>query len=197
MEQFSYISVRDGNTEEFVKKITGKTAELIVDPVFIGEFDSFIPAVPKRKPYMLIYAYGNRICDKDEIKAIKAYAKKHRLDIVSVGMQQRWCKHNITASAFELLSYVKGAECVVTDTFHGTVFSLKYNKKFATIIRDSNKNKLGGLLRQFGLLSRSVDDISKFDSVLSADIDYDTVNKFIKSEQQKAYDYLDKITKEE
>ena len=190
------ISVRDTNTQDFVKKATGREALINVDPVFISDFDIFIPELKMRKPYMLIYAYGNRICDEDEIKAIKEYAKKHKIDIVSVGMQQRWCKHNITATAFELLSYVKGATCIVTDTFHGTVFSIKYNKQFVTLIRDSNRNKLDGLLRQFGLIERSVDDIDRFEKTLDAPIDYIAVNRVICSEQQKTHEYLDRITRE-
>lgn len=197
MENLACISVRDENTSEFVKTILGKTPELNVDPVLISSFDPYIPVLKKRKPYLLVYAYANRINDPREIAAIKAYAKQNRLEVLCVGMQQRWCKHNISASAFELLAYVKNAECVVTDTFHGTVFSLKYNKKFVSLIRDSNRNKLGGLLTQLGAISRSVTDLGCFENVMDAPIDYDAIQAMIKNEQQKAYDYLDKVTRPE
>lgn len=194
MQNLECISVRDENTRGFVKSILGVDAQLHVDPVFISNYDAYIPASPKRKPYMLIYAYGNRISDKKEIAAIKGYAKKHGLDIVCVGMQQRWCKHNVAASAFELLSYVKGAQCIVTDTFHGTVFSIKYNKRFVAFVRESNYNKLAGLLNQFGLIERSVSDMVHFESTMVADIDFERVNACITSEQKRAYAYLDTIT---
>jgi hypothetical protein len=197
MQELKHISVRDENTADFVRKLLGKEPEMHVDPVLISSFDAFIPEPPKRKPYVLVYAYGNRIHDKKEIAAIKQYAKKHKLDILCVGMQQRWCKHNIPATGFELLSYVKGAACVVTDTFHGTVFSIKYNKKFVSLIRDSNRNKLGGLLRQFGLLERSVADLNAFDAALDAPIDFDALNSKIEDQRQKAYSYIDMIAKAE
>lgn len=196
MGNLSFISVRDKNTLDFVEKILGKKANLHVDPVFISDFDRFLTPVPKRKPYMLVYAYGNRISDEKEINAIKQYAKKNRLEILCVGMQQRWCKHNIAANAFELLSYVKGAACIVTDTFHGTVFSAKYNKRFVSLVRESNRNKLGGLLEQLHLVSRIVENIDTLHSVMDTDIDYQQVNDIIKYEQQKAYSYLDAITEE-
>ena len=197
MCNLKHISVRDENTVEFVQKILGKEPLMHVDPVLISDFDALIPQIRKRKPYLLVYAYSNRIHDEAEISAIKAYAKKHKLDVLCVGMHQRWCKHNIPATGFELLSYVKGAACIVTDTFHGTVFSIKYNKKFVALVRDSNRNKLGGLLRQFGLTERSVDDLQMFENVMNVDIDYRTVNDKIKDEQQKSYSYLDMITKVE
>lgn len=197
MQKLEHVSVRDTNTAEFVEGILGTTPEIHVDPVFISSFDEHIPTLPERKPYLLVYAYANRIDDPHEIAAIKAYAKKNKLDILCVGMQQRWCAHNISANAFELLAYVKNSVCVVTDTFHGTVFSIKYNKKFVSLIRQSNKNKLGGLLGQFGLLSRSVDDLDRLEEILDTPIDYTVTNEMIKGEQQRSHGYLDEITQVE
>jgi hypothetical protein len=197
MVNLDYISVRDVNTADFVEGIIQKTPELNVDPVFITDFDKYIPNVKRKKPYILVYAYANRINDLEEIKSIKSYAKKNGLEILCVGMQQRWCNHNIPASAFELLAYVKGATCIVTDTFHGTVFSIKYNKKFVSFVRDSNRNKLGGLLRQFGLESRSITDVCKLESTMDSKIDYNSVNGIMEMEQRKSNQYLDMITKVE
>ena len=194
MQNLSHISVRDQNTEKFTKELTGKQPILHVDPVFISSFDDYIAPAPQRKPYLLVYAYGNRIHDEKEIAAIKAYAKKRHLDIVSVGMQQRWCKHNISASAFELLAYVKAADCIVTDTFHGTVFSIKYNKRFVSLIRESNRNKLGYLLKHFSLDGRNVENIEHLAAVMDTDIDYQKVNEIIQAEQERSYAYLDTVT---
>ncbi len=192
MQNLKMISVRDQNSFDFVKAIMGTEPQINLDPVFLANYDSYIVTPKTKKPYLLIYAYGNRICDKKEIAAIKQYAEKNGLEILSVGMQQRWCRHNIAATAFELLGYVKNAECIVTDTFHGTVFSVKYNKKFVTLIRESNKQKLGGLLEIFGLYNRVVLGTETLPQIMDAEIDYERVNDFIKSEQEKAKKYLDK-----
>ncbi len=193
LEKISKLSVRDANTFDFVQNITGKEPLIHLDPVFISDYDENIVNCKFKKPYLLVYAYSNRITDKKEIKAIKNYAKKNKLEILCVGMQQRWCKNNITASAFELLGYVKNATCIVTDTFHGTVFSIKYNKRFVSLVRDSNSNKLGGLLKQFGLFDRAILDIDAFNEVLDCDIDFTNANALILNEQQKAKDYFNSI----
>ncbi len=192
-ENIEAISVRDKNTLDFVKGLTGITPQINVDPVFLADYDSHIVAPKIKKPYMLVYAYANRIEDEKEIRAIKRYAKNNGLEILCVGMQQRWCKHNKPASAFELLGYVKNAECIVTDTFHGTVFSIKYNKKFISLIRESNKQKLCGLLRQFDLYVRAVFDTEALPQIMDAEIDYKKVNDLIKSEQEKSSAYLDEV----
>lgn len=191
MSKLEHISVRDENTFEFVKLITGKEPILHLDPVFLSDFPEVKVNLPK-KPYMLIYAYPNRICDKKEIKQIKNYAKKNNLEILCVGMFQEWCKNCITASGFELLQYVKNASCVVTDTFHGTVFSIKFNKKFGAIVRDSNYNKLYGLLDTFNLTDRLL--YNDFDSVLDKDVDFSFANERIEKYKNLASQYFKDIT---
>ncbi len=193
MKKLSAVSVRDQNSVDFVVGITGQVPLIHVDPVFLADYDKYIPEAPVKKPYLLVYAYVNRISDQREIAAIKAYAKDKNLLIVSVGTQQRWCDHNIAANAFELLRWVKNADCIVTDTFHGSVFSIKYNKKFVTLIRDSNRNKLGDLLRRFGLSARTVDDVSKFAAIMETPLSYADVNAFIVEEQARSAEYLNHI----
>ncbi len=56
-----------------------------------------------------------------------------------------------------VFSYFKNADYVITDTFHGTVFSIKMNTKFCTLIRDSNRNKLEALLKKLDKLDRKVE----------------------------------------
>lgn len=46
------------------------------------------------------------------------------------------------------------ADYVITDTFHGTVFSIKMNTKFCTLVRDSNRNKLEALLNKLDKLDK-------------------------------------------
>lgn len=195
MKRIEMVSVRDGNTYQFVCDMMNREAHIHLDPVFLTDFDEYIPPVKWKRPYLLVYAYGNRISNEDEIRAIKEYASAHHLDILCVGMQQRWCKHNIAANAFQLLGYVKNAACIVTDTFHGTVFSIKYNKQFAVFIRESNENKLLDLLERLGLAARAVNDVSILSSKLDATIDYLRVNQTIEDYATRAGLYLDAALK--
>lgn len=196
MRHLRSISVRDKGTYDLVYGITGRKAEMHVDPVFLADFDAYIPKLPKRKPYLLVYAYVNRIQDENEIYHIQKFARDNGLEILSVGTQQRWCKHNIAANAFELLAYVKGASFIVTDTFHGAVFSIKYNKPFAAFIRESNQNKLGELLSHFGLADRSLTSCEELGVVLRKKIEFERINAIINEEKKRSEAYLDRVIKE-
>ena len=86
---------------------------------------------------------------------------------------------------------------MITDTFHGSVFSIKYNKRFATFVRNTgasgNNEKLNDLLATFGLSDRSVQNARDLESILDREIDYDNVNTTIDNEVLKGKNYLKSI----
>ena len=98
-----------------------------------------------------------------------------------------WCDKQIMATPFEFLSFIKNAEMIVTETFHGTIFSILYNKNFVSFA--NNKSKLCDLLERFNLESR---DASKKNliSILKEKIDYAKVNKILEKERKKSIDWL-------
>lgn len=185
------ISVRDNNTSDFIRQVLSKEPVQHLDPVLAYDWKDVVkPARKKFRNYILVYAYDNRIQDEKEIAAIRKFAREHKKQLISFGVYQRWCDKNVMCSPFELLSYFDEADYVVTDTFHGTVISIKRNKKFATIIRDSNRNKLEDLLCRFNLQNRRVMSMEELGSVLEARIDYSAVNERIRAESQRTVAYL-------
>lgn len=184
------ISVRDKNTYEFAKELTNKKVVEHLDPTLIYNFDPLLPTTFPEKNYILIYAYDNRIDDPDTINTIRKFALKENKSIICAGVYQNWCDKQILCSPFELLAYFKYADYIITDTFHGTVFSIKYNKNFATIIRNSNKEKLGYLLEKFNLVNRRLENINDLESTLKRTVDYTSVNELITRESINSIEYL-------
>ncbi len=92
--------------------------------------------------------------------------------ILCFGGVQECCDRFIDCDPFELLAYFRDAEAIITDTFHGTIFSIINNQPFGTIIRSSvghgygNEEKLGFLLDTFGLASQKVTDMTRITDIL-------------------------------
>lgn len=190
LNKLTDISVRDNNSKECIMRLINVEPEKHLDPVMIYNWDGVVKHKKKYKEYILIYAYDNRITDPHIIKAIMLLAQKNNLSIISFGVYQRWCDKNILCSPFELLGYFDNAKYVITDTFHGTVISIKRNKQFCTIVKPTNKNKLMDLLEQFNLSSRLVDNIDGIEETLEEIIDYNTVNRIIDEEICRSKEYL-------
>lgn len=190
MEHFSAISVRDAATETYVKEVCGQMALRHLDPVLVGSLPNRSPRrVPVHK-YMVVYAYGQRIRTEAEISAIRAFAKAKGLKTVALGGSQFWCDLYIPVSPLRMLDYFAHAEYVVTDTFHGTIFSIINKKKFGAIVRKTNRAKIVGLLEDLGLKDRLVGELQQLPAVLEAEIDYASVEEILAGERIRTRAYL-------
>lgn len=205
LNKFTDISCRDKNSQDIVTHLTHRITKKHIDPVLLYDFTQEMSAESEgeidiriNKPYLLVYSYANRINEQEEI-AIKQFAKERNLLILTCGMIQGFEDVYIPAMPFDLLRYFKNAAYVVTDTFHGAILSVKFNKNFVTFVRASteknygNQEKLEDFIHTAGLEDRIVRDIGEFACILSDEIDYGGVNTILKEERQKAYSYLDEI----
>lgn len=194
LKKLSHISVRDKNTFNFVKNISGKIANYNLDPVLIYDFCEEVKQGEKEgipnEPYMVVYAYHNRIDDKEEIKSIKDYAKNNGLKTIAIGGSLPWCDEFAVLTPFQVLAYFKNAQCIVTDTFHGTVIAAKFNKPVAIIIRDSNYNKLRDLVERLHIQKHIYCKGMDIASILQIRDDYDLCNEKIKKGIKDADEYL-------
>lgn len=191
LEKVSTFSVRDMNSYLIIEQLTGKRPELCVDPAMMFDFSSYMPPKVPIKNYLIIYTYQGRIADPKIIKAIKDFAVLKNKTIVSLSSYYSWCDRSIIADTpFELLSYFANADYVVTDTFHGTAFSIKYNRNFCTMVRDTNAQKLESLLNQFKLANRIVKIPTNIKCKLEEGIDYTDANSILDEEAKKAKAYL-------
>lgn len=198
LSKIETISVRDNNSGEIVEKLTNKKVVYNLDPVLIYDYMNDCENIPKldiQEKYMIVYAYNGRI-SKEESKWIKEYANKKGYKIYSIGGAQKCADKFIDCSPFEVLAYFKNAECIITDTFHGSIFSIIANKNFVTLVRKSvgneygNEEKLTDLLSRLELENRITYDIEKAEEILNKEIDYDKVNDIIEKQRKLSIEYL-------
>lgn len=190
MCNISSVSVRDENTKSFAEKITNKKVFLHLDPVFIYDFKNEKRDYKINCKYILIYAYTNRIYKSEDIKIIRNFAKKKNCKLVAVGGFQFWCDINLILHPFEVLSVFENAEYVITDTFHGSVLSIKYHKNFISSVHNSNKNKVYDLLERFGFDNRVSEKLNSIINLLEISPEYDKCDKIIFDECIKTKQYF-------
>ncbi len=194
--RMKHIAVRDENTRVLVESCSGKMPTMVIDPTLIYDFAAEMPRQPVHSPgYVLVYAYEGRMESATEIRAIKAFARSEGLRVVSAVFFHNWCDENVVVTPFELLRLFEDAAFVITDTFHGSIFALKAEKKFAALIRDqsqwgSNSNKVRYLLEQFGMSSRILVDIEQLSLVLNDPAPYDEFHVRLAELQKTSRDYL-------
>lgn len=190
MARFSAVSVRDPATRAYVSALRQGSIAHHLDPVLVGPLVQREHRPVKIKDYLLVYAYGQRIRTAEEIHGIRSFAKKHGLKTVAMGGSQFWCDLYIPTTPLRLMDYFYCADYVVTDTFHGAVFSVINQKKFAVLPRKSNGNKIAGLLQDLGLENRRVTALADLEKILTDEIDYASVDSVLARGKEDAEAYL-------
>lgn len=189
MSKMASVSVRDINSVQVVENLLGFKPSMNVDPVFLYDFTKHLVDI-EEKDYIIIYTYPNRISSQKEIDKIVEFAKNENKKLISIGFYFSWCDKVITPHPFEVLSYIKNADFIITDTFHGSIFSIITNSKFGTLVRDTNSQKLTSLLKTMDKSERVINDLDNLHEIMHQDIDYTQTNNIILSERKRSLEYL-------
>lgn len=198
LKNFDAISVRDVNSGRIVEELTGKEPVYHLDPVLMYDYMHECDKIPKLQPnekYLILYAYAGRISD-EEADWIAKYAKAKKLKVYAIGGIQKCADRFIDCSPFEVLAYFKNAEEVITDTFHGSIFSVITHRCFTTLVRKSegneygNEEKLADLLKRLGLEDRATMDIRDTEEMNKRKIEYKPLDTFLESQRRIAINYL-------
>lgn len=190
------LGMRDQNSMDITRNLTGKEPTLVVDPVILYGYEQEIASLskPNLPPYLLLYAYDQNMNDPDEIRGIQAFARQKGLKIVSPGFYHAWADYNINVDPVELLGYFKYAECVVTDTFHGSVMSIITNRDMAVKLR-GNGNKLLNLLQEYGITHRTLTEGRTLASIFNEEMDHSFVREEVIRRRMLSMEYLARMIK--
>ena len=198
LSKFNALSARDMNTGKIIESLTGRTPVYHLDPVLTYDYMKCCDQIPDINPtekYLILYAYSGRISEK-EADWIAAYAKKKKLKVYANGGIQKCADRFIDCSPFEALAYFKNAEEVITDTFHGSIFSVITHRRFTTLVRNSvgnsygNEEKLTDLLERLQLTDRMTVGITNVEKINSKAVDYGAVDSVLRQHREYAEKYL-------
>lgn len=192
VSKISTISVRDKNTYDLVYNLTGIKPFMHLDPVLISDFSNFATDNVNMDNYILVYGYTDRFTE-EEGKAICMYAEKMGKNLYSLGGKQSFCEKNICCPPLEVLAYFHHADLIITDTFHGTIFSIVTERNVVVIVRDGeegNVSKLNYLLAQLDIEYKKLNSIEQLETIIEYSINYDKIHKLRKREREKSINYL-------
>ena len=172
---FDYISVRETHSRQIISKYTNKPIAITLDPVLLlnkSEWERVAKQKSHKKPYILVYiAFVSPIVD--------VFAKQlqrqtgYRIIRVSAYMKDMLTHSCKMPSPQKWLSLMRDASYVITNSFHGTAFSLIYQRNFFTVVQGT---KLDGInVRMFDLLER-VDLVDRIYGTVPEEIDLSTPN---------------------
>lgn len=192
------LSVREAAGAKLIYELTGRKAEVHVDPTMLlttQEWDavSRVPAWYKGDDYILTYFLGSR---PDNV--IYELAKESGYKVVNL-LDDSIYEHYVTG-VDEFIWAIKHAKLMYTDSFHGTVFSVLYHTPFIVCnrVQDSVTEKMGSrldtLLQSFKMTERRASAENNYRIKNPFDEpDWDVAENVLKVERERANQYLREI----
>lgn len=154
LKSFDAISVRENEGVAAVGGVCDKRAEVVLDPTLLlkaKDYDEIY--TEKKRPYRYILVYMMET-NKSFISLANSLSSTTGLPIIQ-RRQKHFFKNEIdsfyTDTPGEFLSEIKNAEMVLTNSFHGTVFSIMYRKPFISMLHTQTGSRVVDLLTGLGL----------------------------------------------
>lgn len=191
LDKFDFISEREHSLQDICKEKLSKKITTVVDPVLLSgrnTFEHMIVPINEESPYLLLFQLGKNEIVTQYAKDIAKQKKLNFIEIVSFSDSFKDRSLKQTLSSQEFLAYFKKASYIITTSYHGTVFSVLFQKQFNTIAFNiPNDERALFLLKRLNLESRmNTLDVSYDDR----EIDYFVVEKKLQMCQRESIDYL-------
>lgn len=199
---FDYISVRENNGQKWIKEISGRDAKVVLDPTLLLPIDEYRRLERKNmklpEKYIFFYSPGFSL---DICRFVKQVSEKYNLPVITWSAKPFYIK-SVWRYGFKLPNYedpstyltlIKNATLVFTTSFHGTIFSSLYHKKFFVlknggmygtddrVITLVDKLKLGDHLIEYNFNE-------EFDYLVESD--YAEFDRALEKEKKKSTDFL-------
>lgn len=205
LNRINYVSVREEGGQKIVKAVANRNVPVVCDPTLLFTKDEWLKYFPDKRiykeKYIFCYFLGN---NPEQRKFANKIRKITGYKIVSLLHMDEYIKSDINFPDYapydigpeEFVNLIRNAEIILTDSFHGTVFSVLNGKKFFTFRRFkegsvlSTNSRMHSLFNLLDLHERFITADEDVEKVLNLEIDYEKVWDRIDKNRKKSYEYL-------
>lgn len=184
-KRFDAISVREASAVDLCKNNFGIDVSLVLDPTLLlnrEDYEKVCNDIPKKDKHIFVYSL---VVGESVMSVATKISEAKGIPVV---VKQAGNKVNKEDTIEDWFAEYRDAEYVVTDSFHGMVFSIIFNKPFYIVMNPSGGNdRYISLLSQLGLIGRIITDEP---SPLDMQIDWNAVNERLHNLRQSSLTFL-------
>lgn len=192
IHEFDKLSMREESGVNLLKS-KGFECEWVLDPTFLLKCDEYEKICVEKiinEPYVLLFSWNGA---PETIKLTKMIEKELGCKAFYIVPPPRalfsGIERKLDIGPKEFISLIKHANFVVTNSFHGTIFSTIFHKPFVSAIADSIDPRRASLMKQLGLENRLVSPRT-FDISTIMKTDFEKVEERLTPLRNKSIEYL-------
>lgn len=205
LRKIDFLSVREDAGARICREVAGVGAKVVVDPTLLltrEEWAELIPvAAPSHKPYVFCYFLGTNPLCREEARTVAArvglpIVTLRHLDEIVPSDEEFGDEAPYSVDPAGFVNLIRNAEIILTDSFHGTVFSAIHHKRFATFYRfrkddrQSRNSRIDSLLSRLGMEERLVTEEGQALSTLETEADFEAVDQLLSEWRSGSWDFL-------
>lgn len=184
------VSIREKKLADYVEKLTGKKYPVVLDPTLIAGREivaEIVTPEPPKEQYILLYQIDSNPESDISVKSLEARfgCKVYTMTTPRIGDTYG---RKGTAGPEEFLSLLKGAQFLVTNSFHGIALSILFEKNFFVYENGGVMSRIDNLLNQAGLTDRKVKMVEDIDT--GKIINYDLVRENLSILKVESVEFL-------
>ena len=168
-----------------------------IDPTLLLNAEAYAPLIPdtplETKPFIVVYTMPGP-AQKQVNAAAELLGQQTGLHLIDVNGNPNAdncrIKDHRVCSPEEFLWYIRNAEYVLTNSFHGTAFSLLFRKRFATILHKETGNRVSELLDKLGLSDRYTEETAAVAGILTRPIEWADADAALDALRAESVRYL-------
>ncbi|BAP55942.1 polysaccharide pyruvyl transferase [Thioploca ingrica] len=198
LKDFTTISVRESDTQEMLSQLLEREVFHVLDPTLLLSKEEWLEALKidrnyrsQKEDYILVYVVQKTPSLKKVVEfAVNQFGKKVVIIDQAFKPFTKADFHIRDAGPIEFIDLFSNASLVITDSFHGTCFSINFKKPFVAV-RPAwhGGNRIESLLNLFNLKDRFISD-EKDIYKLTVDFDYKFLEKQLQDEREKSIQVL-------
>ncbi|KZX17306.1 polysaccharide pyruvyl transferase family protein [Methanobrevibacter filiformis] len=196
LQNLDDISIREKSSLKSLSECSDKDIDIVIDPTLLLErkyYDDLkVDMDLKDKEYIFVYTLEN---NEEIIKIAQEISEKEGLPIIFNRPYKKF-EDQLRSVPFigpkEFLGVLKNAKYVVTNSFHGVVFSIIYNKTFVTVPNTKTPQRVEELIGSLGLEQVLFYNYDEFKDINNIKIDYANVESKLKVLKDKSLEFLEK-----
>lgn len=209
LADYTAISVREKSAQEYLTSIIDQPVTQVIDPTLLLKQQDYEDIIAPRlvdEPYIFYYAIDSIELNDSAAQAVQQYSQQKRLPVYvmftgnkSYGLKKYGFHLLEVAAPNHYLSLIKHAEHVLTASFHGTAFSILFEKQFHVVRGKHNgkvnmDDRMSSLLSTCGLSDRNLIEGERWSDAV---VNYDVVRPRLDKERRRCSDFLEMSLKVE
>lgn len=192
LDAYDFLTVREKSAAQLIQNIGINDVRQVLDPTLLLDKYQWSKLIKEeiRDRYVLLYqlhsnpqmdSYAKNFAQKAGLKLIRLTPLFHRI------FKSGKAVYLPDISGF--LSYIKNAEYMITDSFHGTAFAINFNTQFIDILPGETKTRNQSILELTGLTNRVLNSYEDY-SFINSKIDFTKANEIIAEKRVESINIL-------